>query len=239
MIFFLLAAYNESGNIGRVLSDISRIYGRGGARVILVDDGSTDGTAEEARSVLPEVEIITHSKNEGLGAALKNGFNRVFSSIGSEDALVTLDADNTHPIELSRKMIEMLAHADIVVASRYAAGASETGLSVPRRIMSRAANLMLGALFPHKNLRDYTSGYRAFSGSFLIIIREKYGERFVTERGFTATPEILLKSLRLNPIPAEAPLNLRYDLRKGKSKMKVLRTIASYLFLTIRNKFCT
>lgn len=238
MIYFLIAAYNEKENISNLLSEIKTNYPDEKSRqVIIVDDGSTDGTADEAKKTMPSVELLVHKKNMGLGNALKTGFTKLLSEIKPEDCLITLDADSTHPLNISKEMLEKLDSADVVIASRYVFSAKEVGLSVLRKTLSRLSNFFLKLFFPHPNLNDYTSGYRAFRSEILLKAGNIYKDKFITEGGFAVTAEILLKLLKIKPEVAEVPLILRYDLKKGKTKMKMLRTILSYITLTLKNKF--
>ena len=92
--------------------------------------------------------------------------------------------------------------------------------------------------FPIKNIKDYTSGFRAFK---LKIIKNawKKNKNFFSENGFTASADILLKlyKYRNNIIFDEVPINLRYDLKKGESKMKIFKTIYLSILLIIKRKF--
>ena len=238
MIFFLLPAYNEEPNISAIIKEIKHFFKPEEHQIILINDGSTDKTAQIARDTDSKIKIISHQINKGLGTALKTGFDYILGIIAKNDVLITLDADNTHPIELSKALIESVKtnNSDIVIASRYCGSGKEIGLKYYRRIYSFLAGLIFSIFFKYPGLKDYTCGYRAYKGSFLIKLREKYGKNFITETGFPAGTEILLKSLQLKPFVTEIPLILRYDLKRGKSKMKVLKTILSYLKLIFKTK---
>jgi len=71
----------------------------------------------------------------------------------------------------------------------------------------------------------------------LIRLKESFGSNIITEKGFTATVELLLKCISINSDIYEVPLILRYDKKKGKSKIKILRTILQYIILIFRLKF--
>ncbi|MBE0698739.1 MAG: glycosyltransferase, partial [Anaerolineaceae bacterium] len=152
------------------------------------------------------------------------------------DVLITMDADNTHNpclIKLMDKKIR--AGADLVIASRYEAGGEEVGLSRLRSFLSRGASGLLSIFFPIQGARDYTCGYRAYRGSILKRAFQVYGDSLVEERGFTCMAEILIKMHHINARVAEVPLVLRYDLKSGQSKMKVMRTILRYFVLIAHN----
>jgi dolichol-phosphate mannosyltransferase len=95
---------------------------------------------------------------------------------------------------------------------------------------------------PIPGVRDYTCGFRAYRASVLGASIEHYGDRFVTEKGFSCMVDVLLKlrRLRINGariVMGEAPMVLRYDLKGGVSKMRVLRTIRQTLSLVVRRFF--
>jgi dolichol-phosphate mannosyltransferase len=241
MIYFLLPAYNEKDNITELIDSVNLNFSEKNYQIVLVDDGSNDGTAEiikKLKNTFP-ITIITHEINMGLGRALWSGFNFLLERIKPEDSILTMDSDNTHPLELAKLMLDKLSKgSDIVIASRFSGG-QEVGVKLSRKIYSRMAKLLLKTIFPYKNLNDYTCGYRAFSGSFLKELWSNYRDNVITEKGFTATVEILLKSLKLQPKIAEVPLVLRYDKKKGRSKMKIFRTIIKYFSLILRLKLCS
>lgn len=237
MIYFLLPAYNEGKNIGSIIKGINVIFPAGEAGIILVNDGSTDDTEEAARSAGRNLLVLTHGKNLGLGNALKTGFKKVMEIIRPIDALITLDADNTHPLDIAAKMIDELSRGkDIVIASRYCEGGKEVGLSFLRKIGSLMVNNVFELFFSYPGLKEYTCGYRGYSGTFLVKLREKYGTELVTEPNFPAGTEILLKSILLKPSISEVPMVLRYDLKKGKSKMKIVQTLFAYMKLIAKIK---
>jgi len=238
MIYFLLAAYNEQDNIAGVISDIGENYGDVPFKIILVDDGSTDETFAIAKNSALKfpgcLAVIRHEKNSGLGAALKTGFDYLFKVIQPDDIVLTLDADNTHPIYISKAMVEKtMGGAGIVIASRFCKGGKEIGLSLFRKILSRLAARFFSVLFGYPGITDYTCGYRAYSGKLLQELHNVFDDRLITQTGFAAGTEILLKSLALKPKIEEVPLALRYDLKKGKSKIKIIKTAVAYLTLIL------
>lgn len=236
MIYFLLPAYNEEQNIGKILESIKKTFKNQNYKIVLVDDGSVDNTKKIAYRFSNEIpiDIIEHMSNLGLGKTLKDGFIHILNKIKDEDIIITMDADNTHPVELANKMIEKIRENDIVIASRYVGG-REVGVNLLRKVLSKGANFLL-KLFFFNRIEDYTSGYRAYKGKFLKIVYQKYKENFIEENGFSSTAEILLKALNFKPKIFEVPLILRYDYKAGKSKMKILKNIFSYFKLIYKLK---
>jgi dolichol-phosphate mannosyltransferase len=144
-----------------------------------------------------------------------------------------MDADNTHDPALLTDMVRRMndEHADIVIASRYAPGGREIGLSPLRRVLSRGASFLLSISARVGGARDYTCGYRLYRAAVLRRAVAAWGERLVEEAGFTCMAEVLLKLGRGGARVSESPLVLRYDLKEGASKMKMARTIARYFEL--------
>ena len=242
MYMVLLPAYNEERDIRTLLLRIRDAMLAAGLeyKIFVVNDGSTDGTLEIVRSCKEElpVEILDHGVNKGLGQAMLTGLSHVASLIDSADVLVTMDADNTHdPCLIAAMGAKIGAGAGLVIASRYEPGGEEIGLSRARSIFSRGASCLLSLFFPVRGVKDYTCGFRAYSGEALKDAFRAYGSRLVEERGFTCMAEILIKMRAVGVRMAEVPLVLRYDLKAGRSKMNIPRTILRYFVLISHNLF--
>ncbi|PKM92855.1 MAG: glycosyltransferase family 2 protein, partial [Elusimicrobia bacterium HGW-Elusimicrobia-4] len=164
------------------------------------------------------------------------GITYISSVINDDDILITMDADNTHPVELFPELIKNTGGngSDIVIASRYAIGGCEVGLTNLRKILSGGASALLKLFFPIQNVNDYTSGYRAYSGKIIKKSNEFYAENLVSESGFTCMAEILIKLSHIGATITEVGLVLRYDLKKGKSKIKILKTVFEYFWLIVQ-----
>jgi dolichol-phosphate mannosyltransferase len=238
MLVVMLPAYNESEAMGPLLERIAATFKSipGPATVLVVDDGSTDGTASAAAAKAEELglplQVAAHERNQGLGAALRTGFVAAHRMLGGEGVLVVMDADNTHdPAVIPAMLAKIEGGLDVVIASRYARGGREIGLSPVRRLMSRGASIMLAVFLPVRGARDYSCGYRAYRGSAIARAFDAYGEDLVTEQGFVSSAEILIKIAGLPARVGEVPLVLRYDLKGGASKMKVGQTVGRYFLL--------
>jgi len=241
MLTVVLPAYNEVKSLPLLLDRIAefgRSYAAEPYQVIVVNDGSRDGTAAIAADYATRMPLIliNHDGNKGLGTAMRTGLTAAAERTGETDAVVTMDADNTHdPALIGDMRAELNRGYDLVIASRYQTGGAEVGLSLPRHIFSKGASTLLRIFFPIPGARDYTCGYRIYSGALLRKAVAAYGDKLVEEQGFTCMAEILIKMARLGARVSETPLVLRYDLKEGASKMNVQRTIRRYFVLIAHN----
>lgn len=235
MIIVLLPAYNEALGIQRLLERINRVLGNLEYQIVVVDDGSMDGTGDLVREASEHrtITLLSHAVNCGLGRAMYTGLEYVCSHWSAEDVLVTMDADNTHDPELIPEMLQVMEQgADIVIASRFVSRGDQIGLSWFRRLLSGGARVVLRRLFP-LDVEDYTCGYRLYRLGLLQKAMSVY-EPLVEANGFAVMVEILLKLSRLSPTVAQVPLVLRYDLKEGASKLRLVRTLIEYGKILLR-----
>lgn len=240
MITVVLPAYNESKSIGLLLSRIDDLMKKRKIpiRVIVVDDGSRDNTAQNARTAMSEAVVISHEVNKGLGEAIKTGLLAALEVSNEEDIIVTMDSDDSHAPALIGKMVDKIDEGcDVVIASRYLPESRVVGVAHYRRILSDGASFLFRSLYPIDGVRDYTCGYRAYRAAILKQAFERWGNDFVNQTGFSVMVDILLKLSRLNIVFAEVPIILRYDRKPGDSKMNVRKTVQQTLTLLIKHRF--
>jgi len=248
VIHVALPAYDEEQNIASLLRELCLTFGEvlpnRSYRIVVVDDGSSDGTAERVRDFAQEmdrfpkgrIELIQHEVNRGLAEAIRTGLTACAEEAQDRDIILTMDADNSHLPGLAPSMVRKLEEGhDVVIASRYQRGARVIGLAPSRRLLSFGASWLFRVLFPIPNVRDYTCGFRAYRAVMLKKVIATHPD-FFSEQGFTCMVDILLK-LRLEHPPvlmAEVPLLLRYDKKLGASKMDVGKTVKDSLGLVGR-----
>lgn len=198
MIHLILPAYNEEKAIGKLIERVSNLNKKSstGISVLVVNDGSTDNTVSSLDCFKKKIsiEIISREKNGGLGQALKTGILYLLPKLNNDDILITMDADNTHDPFLIPLMLDKISEGyEVIIASRFKSGSKEIGVPFTRRFFSKSAKFIFTFLFPISDVKDYTSGYRAFKVSFLKKAVEKYQNSLIKEKGVVCMVELLLK----------------------------------------------
>lgn len=241
MLYVVIPAYNEEANLTPLIEGVAKMAISGGLpyTAIVVDDGSTDRTSQIIKGLAKKYNILPleNRPNAGLGRTMAKGLRKAAEISRSNDIIVTLDGDATHDPMYIPAMIEKIRQgSDIVIASRFAPGGEERGLSFLRKFLSRGSGLLLKAFFPTRGLHDYTCGYRAFRAEVLRRGFTVFGEGFIQEVGFSVTPEILLKLRSLNVKIDEVGFILKYDQKVGRSKIKIPTTVLQYLNMIAKFK---
>jgi glycosyltransferase involved in cell wall biosynthesis len=156
----VIPTYNEADSVLGVVERVLQADPR--AEVLVVDDGSPDGTAKlvaDRAATEPRLHLLERDAKQGLGAAYRAGF--AWGLERGYDALVEMDADLSHPPERLPALLDGLAEADLVVGSRYVPGGRTVNWSPLRRAISRGGNayVRLALGLP---VHDSTAGYRAY-----------------------------------------------------------------------------
>jgi dolichol-phosphate mannosyltransferase len=240
-ILVVLPAYNEEHALPHLLDSLIENLSeeQKDYSIIVVNDGSSDRTGEVADSYAKRhpILVLHNDSNKGLAETVRRGLMEAVSRAGPKDIIVTMDADNTHPAGLALRMIRSIREGnDVVIASRYREGSQVRGVSLERRLLSRAASWLFRIFFPIRGVRDYTCGYRAYRAEVTKSLIEQHGREFISERGFSCMIDILLRLRERDVVFAEVPLVLRYDLKPGRTKMLVLPTIFDTLKLLITRR---
>ena len=190
-----IPAYNEEKYVGRVVAEARKYVDV----VLVVDDGSTDRTSEEAAKA--GATVIRHPANMGYGAALKTIFKEARRL--NADILVTLDADGQHdPKEIPRLVKPILqGEADLVVGSRFRGATEQPGWRLGGvKIITWAARIGLG-LPP--SMTDAQSGFRAYSKKAIKAIDP-------TDTDMGASIDILYQAVKNHLKIIEAPVTIKY-----------------------------
>ena len=233
----VLPAFNEERDLPALLSRIKETLEVQpfGYHVIVVDDGSKDRTAEIAETAAKTmpVHLVKHGVNRGLGCAIQTGLRE---AVKHGDLIVSMDADNSHdPIYITDMVRHMNTNdTSFVIASRFQRGSVIKGVPLMRQAMSWGCYLLMKAFVPYRDVRDYSTGFRAYRASTVQRLIMQYGDNLVEESGFVCMLEVLLKLRAIGAKAAEIPYVLRYDLKAGVSKMRVFRTIRRYFSVVNR-----
>ncbi|WP_426244588.1 polyprenol monophosphomannose synthase [Nocardioides sp. LHG3406-4] len=196
--------------------------------VIVVDDGSPDGTGRIADSLAahdPAIRVVHRREKAGLGAAYLHGFRVALD--GGYDVVGEMDADGSHQPEQLHRLVEALADADLVIGSRYVPGGSIINWPRSRELLSRAGNLYV-RLLVGMPVRDATAGFRLFRRHAL----EAVDLDSVTSTGYVfqtdLTHRVLAAGLRVREVPIDFVERVR-----GHSKMTGQVAVESLRKITI------
>ena len=241
-VWIVLPAYNEEKNLPPMFDGLRRVAGTAGldCRVVLVDDGSSDGTIRSAKASAGDLplHLLENHTNRGLAVTFRRGMTAAAEQAEEDDVLVCMDADNSHLMEQIPDLLAAIrAGNDVVIASRYRRGAVVKGVPAMRRLMSTGMGLLFRLIYPVPGVRDYSCGYRAYRASFFRRALRERGPALFTEQGFACMVGILLHLHKSGARCAEIPLILRYDQKIGASKMKVGKTVLKTLGVLLRERF--
>jgi dolichol-phosphate mannosyltransferase len=240
VIHVVVPALDEAHNLPRMLAGLRDRLDPLGVpwRLVLVDDGSRDGTGEVARAASrPEapVEVVTHPRNLGPGAAFRSGFLRVLADAGPQDVVLTLEGDSTSdPAVLPRLLQRVWEEGDdVALASCYLFGGGIVGTSLHRVGLSHLANGLMKKTLGLSGLATLSSFYRAYHVRALRALHARWGDGFIASRGFECMVELLHRAARLGLRVSEVPMRLDGSRRLGRSKMRVSTTSLAYLRLML------
>jgi dolichol-phosphate mannosyltransferase len=228
----VLPAYNEEHNLTALITELVDVARRAALalQVIVVDDGSTDGTAAELTLLqrrVPCLHVVTHQRNRGFAQALKTGIAAARER-GSQ-AAVFMDSDLSHRPDDLPKFVAALANgADVALGSRFVPGGGMEGVPLWRRVISRAGN-QFGRRVLAIKLTDLTTGYRAMRLPVLDALR-------LGEDGFTIQLESVVKAYAAGFTIVEVPIVLGTR-KHGRSHMTYnARLIADYWRLLMASR---
>ena len=215
IVSVIIPALNEAGKIGRVLDRMPR---DGRFEAIVVDDGSTDGTADEARAHGAAV-VISHPQRRGVGAAIRTGFECAAGR--GRPWLASVSGDDQHePTDLAGALDAALASGvDYVQGSRWMRGGHIVGKPGTRGTGTRVYSLIFSVLCLHR-ITDATNGFRVFKSSLLkdpaINLNQAWLDSYDLE------PYLLFKAVRRHKF-IEFPVTVYYHAAESYTKMRGIR----------------
>ena len=241
MICVILPAYNEEQSIDRLFSQIEQVMtsNKYDYRILLIDDGCTDRTAEIVNTYVDKlpIEVVKHRINRGLWETSRDGFERAAEICQPGDIIVRMDCDVTHDPKYIPSMVTKIEEGyDMIIASRFQKGSKSHGVSSYRNLISMFANIIMKSFFPIKGVREYSCGYRAYRAELVQDALRIFQNAFIDLRGlgFTCTVEKLIKFRMMKARIAEVPFELKYDQKRSPSKMISSITTLGYLILLVK-----
>jgi dolichol-phosphate mannosyltransferase len=233
--WLILPTYNEMENVEAMVRAASEVLERathGSFRILVVDDGSPDGTGEIADRLASEHDwmgVLHRTEKNGIGPAYLAGFRHALDH-GAE-FVMEMDCDFSHdPADLARLLGALEAGADLALGSRYVPGGGVTDWGLLRRFISQGgstyARLVLGL-----QVRDLTGGFKCFRREVLEAIHFDG----VRSQGYAFQVELTYRAVGAGFRVVEVPIVFR-DREQGQSKMS-WRIAAEAMFLVPRLRF--
>ncbi len=215
MNIILIPTYNEKENVRSLIPRIFSYCPE--AKVIVVDDNSPDGTAEEIKKIsllFPNLFLISRSKKEGLGNAYKDA---ILYCLKNEnfDKLATMDADGSHDPKDLLDLFKKSETFDLVIGSRYVKGGGIKNWSILRRLLSRFGNYY-ARIITGIEIHDFTAGF--------IVVDKKVLEKIdlggLTASGYSYQIEFKFRCLESDPNVSFSEIPIVFtERRQGRSKM--------------------
>ena len=215
----VVPTYNEVGNLAQLVGELLSLALPGiEIRLLIVDDESTDGTAQiaddVARQTPKRIEVLHRRGERALGSAYVEGFTRALAA--NADFIVQMDADLSHEPSVISLMTDVIRDADLVIASRYMRGGGVDGdWAWHRKLVSRLANRAVVPALLSLPVTDATSGYRLWRRDALARIAPSVNVR---STGYGFQVEMAYLAHRLGCRIKEVPIYFR-ERRSGQSKM--------------------
>ncbi|NLG54577.1 MAG: polyprenol monophosphomannose synthase [Rhodococcus sp.] len=211
----IIPTYNERENITMIVGRVQAA--RPTAHILIVDDGSPDGTGQVADELVAadpqqRIHAMHRTEKNGLGAAYISGFR--WGLERGYTVIVEMDADGSHaPEQLNRLLDEVDAGADLVLGSRYVPGGSVVNWPKRREFLSRGGNIYSRLALGVK-VKDITGGYRAFRREVL----EKLPLETIESHGYCFQVDLAWRTLQQGFVVREVPITFT-ERTVGESKM--------------------
>jgi glycosyltransferase involved in cell wall biosynthesis len=211
-VLIIMPALNEAGSIAEVVSEV-----RGelpGVDVLVVDDGSTDGTAD--RAAAGGAAVVRLPFNLGVGGAMRTGYR--YARDHGYDIAIQVDADGQHDPRYVPKLVDALQEADLVIGARFA-GVGDYTVRGPRRWAMRVLSLVISRVARTK-LTDTTSGFRACNRTLIEFFAHWYPAEYLGD-----TVEVLVRVARSKHRIVQIPIAMRTRMAGTPSQSPIKATL--------------
>ena len=233
--WLILPTYNEAENIEAIMTAASEVLARAapdGFRVLVVDDGSPDGTGQIAERIAAEHDwaaVLHRTEKNGIGPAYLAGFSYALDHGAAY--VMEMDSDFSHdPADLARLLDAIHAGADLALGSRYVPGGEVKDWGLLRKIISEGGSTYARWVL-NLPVRDLTGGFKCFRREVL----EEIHFDSVRSRGYAFQVELTYRAVRAGFRVVEVPIVFR-DRERGQSKMS-WRIAAEAIWLVPRLRF--
>ena len=214
----VIPTYNEAESIGEILAALKPLD----CDVLVIDDGSPDGTAQIVRNL--GIEVIERGGKQGLGSAYRTGF-----SIGLDRGytyIIQMDADGSHQIADLEKMMDWIGSADLLIGSRWIKDGGIANWSKLRQYLSKSANTYANLLLS-LGVKDTTSGFRIYPSALL----KKMEISTIRSEGYCFQIEMTRRAIARGGSVAEVPITF-IERAHGVSKMSFSIALEAVLRIT-------
>lgn len=216
----VIPAYNEQENMGSVLEKIKKIT-PSDTEIIVVDDGSTDNTAEIAKK--KGAKVIRHWRNMGKGVSIREA-----TSFAKANTVIFIDGDGQDdPFDIPKLLLSMKNGADLVIGSRWLGVLEEGAISKLHFFVTTLITQLINILF-RCNITDSQAGFRC-------IKRDAFKNLRLTAKGYDIETEMLVKAIKHRLRIVEVPVTRRRRVH-GKSKLKRIRLGIKIINLIVKEK---
>jgi dolichol-phosphate mannosyltransferase len=214
----VIPTYNEAESIGEILAGLKPLD----CDVLVIDDGSPDGTAQIARAL--GIEVIERAGKQGLGSAYRAGFSIALES--GYTYVIQMDADGSHQIADLEKMMEWIGNADLLIGSRWVNDGAIANWSRFREYLSKSANTYANLLLS-LGVKDTTSGFRIYTAALL----KKMELSTIRSEGYCFQIEMTRRAISRGGSVAEIPITF-IERAHGVSKMSLGIALEAVLRIT-------